>query len=319
MVNIDFRILTNQARSVEGARTLFQKLIASLVRLKHKDAREIRPFPGDWGIDVLVGKLTGISLVWQAKYFLDGLGKSQKDQIRSSFNQLMTKATETGFTVNVWTLCLPCSLSPDETVWWERWKKKSTKKYKVRMELMDETAIRSELESPDAEHIRMGYFSQNPTIVYYFLQAMAGRSEREIQELPEPSVYEEALFIRKLKARGVTEYTSAKTQFFNAELLTQEILDKGDISEITSLRGLKEKLRSMWETRFNEAYVIGNDEIRRVYPSLMKVIEEQDRLSLDTPDIKATFVHKQGIVHQMANKCDVGWTRGFREEFKQNW
>lgn len=82
MVHIDFKMLINQAGSEEGARVLFQRLIASLVRLKYKDAREIRPSPGDWGIDVLVGKLTGMSLIWQVKYFIDSVGDSQKKQIR---------------------------------------------------------------------------------------------------------------------------------------------------------------------------------------------------------------------------------------------
>jgi len=316
MVNIDFRMLINQAGNVEGARVLFQKLIASLVRVRYKDAREIRPSPGDWGIDVLVGKLTGISLVWQAKYFIDGLGESQKEQVRTSFAKLMMKVEEKGLSINAWTLCIPLSLSPDETVWWEKWQKRNAKKYKIKIELMDETAIRSELESPDAEPIKMGYFGQNPTIMYYFLQAMANRSEREIQELPEPSLYEEALFIRKLRARGTAEYASAKTQFFNAELLTEEILDKGDLSEITAIRSLREKLRSMWETRFNNACTINEAEVIKVYPLLMTVIEEQDKESLSSQETKATFVHKQGMVHQMANRCEVGWTRRFREEFK---
>jgi len=317
MSHIEFKALITQAGSEEGARPLFQRLIASLVRVKYKDAREIRASPGDWGIDVLVGQLTGISLVWQAKYFINGVGDSQKDQIRDSFEQLMTKAEEKKFVVNAWTLCVPCNLSPEETRWWEKWKKENIKKYKVKIELMDETAIRSELESPDAEHVKMGYFGPNPTIAYYFIQAMEEHPERNIQELPEPSLYDEALFIHKLKAGGINENLSAKTQFFNAELLTQEILDKGESTEITSLMSLREKLRSMWETRFNAACNINeNEEIRNLYPLLMESIEEHDKSSLNSPHIKASFVHKQGIVHQMANKCKVGWTKNFREKFR---
>jgi hypothetical protein len=316
VVHIDFKMLINQAGSEEGARVLFQRLIASLVRLKYKDAREIRPNPGDWGIDVLVGKLTGMSLIWQAKYFIDSVGDSQKKQIRDSFTQLMTKAKEHDFTVNAWTLCIPCNLSTDETTWWEGWKKRSSKKYRVKIELMDETALRAELESPDAEHIKMGYFGPNPTIISYFLQALKDHPERDIQELPELSLYEEALFIRKLKAGGIPELRSAKTQFFNAELLTQEIFDKGDTTEITSVQSIREKLRSMWETRFNDACA-NSEDLKGLCPTVMKAIEDQDGSALQSPDIKATFVHKQGIVHQMADKCEVGWSKDFREEFKE--
>jgi hypothetical protein len=69
MASIDFKSLISYAGSEDGARPLFQRLIASLLRIKHRDAREIRPNPGDWGIDILVGELSGHCLVWQVKYF----------------------------------------------------------------------------------------------------------------------------------------------------------------------------------------------------------------------------------------------------------
>lgn len=318
MIHVDFRILISHAGSEDGARQLFQRLVASLVRLRYKDAREIRPCPGDWGIDVLVGELTGVSLVWQAKYFIDGLGDPQKAQIRESFDQLMSRSKEKHFAVDVWSLCVPCSLSPDETRWWEKWKKGQKEKgYSLRIDLIDETTLRSDLDAPDAEHIKMGYFGPSPTIVHYFLQALQGHPEREIQTLPELSLYQESLFIRKLVAAGINEVRSAKTQFFNAELLTQEITDKGDPREITSVHSLQEKLRSVWETRFNEACAEPQNRFGNLYPGTMRAIEEQDATSLRSPDIKASFVHKQGIVHQLANNCEVGWTKDFRNEFKK--
>ena len=76
---INFRQLEINTGSEEGARSQFQKLIAQIVKLKHNDAKEIRAAPGDWGIDVYIGTLTsGSCLVWQAKYFMNGIGDSQK-------------------------------------------------------------------------------------------------------------------------------------------------------------------------------------------------------------------------------------------------
>jgi hypothetical protein len=318
MVHIDLRALISKAGSEDGARVLFQRLVASLVRVKYKDAREIRPSPGDWGIDVLVGNLSGMILVWQAKYFINGVGEAQQGQIRDSFKQLMKKAATERFAVTAWTLCIPCCLSAQEFRWWEGWKKRNSAKYGAKIELLDETAIRSELESPDASHLKQGYFGANPTIINYFQQVIKDHPDRDIQELPEPSLYDEATFIRKLKAGGIRELRSAKTQFFNAELLTQEILDKGDETEICSIRTLREKLRSMWETRFNCACSNISDGLDRVYPELMRTIEEQDKGSLACQATKASFVHKQGIVHQMADRCEVGWTRNFREMAKKS-
>lgn len=315
MPSIDFKSLIPYAGSEEGARPLFQRLITSLLRIKYRDAREIRPNPGDWGIDVLVGELSGHCLVWQVKYFINGVGKSQQQNIDESFEMLMRKAKEEKFSVDAWTLCIPCSLAAKESKWWEKWKKEKMSKYDIEIKLMDETDIRTELEFPEAEHLRLGYFSSNPTIAYYFLESMKGKTEREIQELPEPSLFSDALFIKKLKAAGITEFISAKTQFFNAELLTQEIIDKGDFSEIKSLKGLKEKLRSMWETRFNKSFTLPDDQMGILYSAVMESIEDHDKKSLDHPDLMATFVHKQGIIHQLSNNCQVGWTKDFREKF----
>jgi len=314
MLHIDFKILISHSGSEEGARILFQRLISSLVHLQYKDAREIRPAPGDWGIDILVGKLTVKSFIWQAKYFLDGLGDSQKDQIRKSFNQLMTKAKENNFVVDVWTLCIPCSLSPEENQWWENWKSKNQKTHSVKIELWDELAIRTLLESPDAQYIAMGYFGMNPTMVQYFLQAMRDEPERNIQTLPEPGLYEESPFVKKLQACGIHQIHSAKTQFFNAELLIQEITDKGDPNEVTSVTSLREKLRSIWETRFNQACASGEQGFLYLYSQVMSTIEIQDKTSLKS-DIKASFVHKQGMIHQLANKCELGWTKNFHDQF----
>ena len=118
--------------SEEGARALFQKLVLHLVKLKLRNAKEIRPCPGDWGIDVIVGELTiGACLIWQAKYFPNGVRDSQKAQIRDSFEQVVKKSKEKKFHITRWYLCIPCSLSGPETVWWEKWKKTKTKETEI--------------------------------------------------------------------------------------------------------------------------------------------------------------------------------------------
>lgn len=314
---IDFSTLIIQSGSIEGARASFEKLVTSLIRIKYKDARSVRPNPGDWGIDIIEGKLTDVCIIWQVKYFIGGIEDSQKKQIRDSFNQLMKKSKEKNFTVDAWTLCLPCCLSPEEMQWWEKWSKGVEKRYSVKIQLWDESVLRSELESPDAEQLRWGYFGPNPTILKYIIQALNEKDrDRDIQVLPDTSLFEEALFIRKLRQCGVTEYYSAKTQFFNAELLTQEILDKGVSEEERDLISVREKLRAMWENKYNHACSLGDAEVPKIYPALMMSIQDHDKTTLLTPIIKASFLHKQGIIHQLADNCHVGWTRNFRKEFR---
>ena len=41
----------------EEARHRFERMITECVRLQHSTVRNLRPAPGDWGIDALVGNL----------------------------------------------------------------------------------------------------------------------------------------------------------------------------------------------------------------------------------------------------------------------
>jgi len=316
MIHVDLKLLISKAGTEEGARYLFQRLMASIVKIQHLDARQIRASPGDWGIDIIVGELAEHNSVWQVKY-ITKIDASQRTNINESFDTLMKNAKKYHFTVDIWTLCIACDLSPQELKWWNKWSKDKAKQYGVNINLMTETDIRDILERRDAEHIKMGYFGQNPTTLQYFLDAFDQKSEREIMELPEPGLFSNALFIQKLNAAHITEVHSAKTQFFNAELLTQEIIDKGDFSEITSLKSLKEKLRSLWETRFIESFDLPDDKMSILYARVMQAIETQDKVSLNHREIKASLIHKQGMLHQLSNDCQVGWTKNFREEFKE--
>lgn len=312
---MNLRQLEIEAGNIEGARQLFQELIAQIVKVRHRSAKNIRPAPGDWGIDVLVGKLTsGTCMIWQAKYFINGIGKTQKNEIRRSFIQVVKKSKEFGFKIDVWTLCVPCSLSTKENRWWENWQKKNMRETGVKIELMHELDIKKMLLTPEAEHIRLGFFGNQPSMLKYYLQSIRGLDEREIQKLPHQSLYENSMFIRKLIIAGIRETLSAKTQFFNAELLKSEIHDKGDQNELNELDALYEKIRSMWETRFNRASNSETPEkdVPGVYPEILQAIEERDKGVLNSPRIMASFVHKQGFMQQLADLCEIGWTPGFR-------
>jgi hypothetical protein len=70
----------------QGAREEFARLVAALAELTLR-VRRIREDPGDWGIDSFAGRLDEGSdvAVWQAKFFVNGVADSQKNQIRGSF------------------------------------------------------------------------------------------------------------------------------------------------------------------------------------------------------------------------------------------
>jgi hypothetical protein len=70
----------------QGAREEFARLTAALAELTTR-VRRIRENPGDLGIDAFAGRLDdgGEVAVWQAKFFINGVGDAQQQQIRDSF------------------------------------------------------------------------------------------------------------------------------------------------------------------------------------------------------------------------------------------
>lgn len=317
-LSVDFGALLVQAGSLEGARKLFERLVIQLMRLQYKDATGVKPKQGDWGIDCFAGDLVdGSVVVWQAKYFVHGVGNSGMAQIRDSFAAVLGAAQEHRFHLVSWKLCLPCQLTGPEHKWWETWRKKQMKATGIDVGLLDEDGLRSLLLNADARHLLYGAFGPSPTWLEYFLSELRkGTPERDILMLPDPGLFDEAMFVRQLRAARVAEMQSAKTSFFNAELLTQEVLDQAEPERVKHLGALTEKVRAMWEARFLQHYAT-LDNAQLFYGGVMRDIEQQAETSLACPaSLAATFIHKQGVCHQLADRVAIGWIPDFRERFR---
>ena len=62
-------------------RASVERLIAQLVKVRHRGARRVTANPGDWGLDIIVGELTEDAqamAIWQAKFFIDGVEATQQ-------------------------------------------------------------------------------------------------------------------------------------------------------------------------------------------------------------------------------------------------
>jgi len=104
----DFRYLRDQHGDA-GAREIFEKICSRLFSaLFGADAHNIKVSQEDEGIDVLVGDFSAPIDVYQCKYFIDGVGNSQKQQIRDSFKRAIESST---YKMKKWTVCLPCELT----------------------------------------------------------------------------------------------------------------------------------------------------------------------------------------------------------------
>lgn len=160
---INFHALIAKTGSKDGARASFEEMLAQLIRLSRPGVRKIEANPGDWGIDVFVGELDGLINVWQSKFFIDGVGETQQQEIRDSLANLMASAEAHGFSVNTWILCIPCSMDAKATKWWEGWKRRNESKYRITIRLWDETELRNLLLRPEAGMIRDVYFGLTAT------------------------------------------------------------------------------------------------------------------------------------------------------------
>jgi hypothetical protein len=141
-----------------GAPEDFEQMLALLVAAVEGPAHLVfASHHGDWGIDVLVGELSGRVSVWQAKYFVDGVKEHHRQAISRSFDRAVSQAREKGYQIGRWVLCVPTSLDGPTRQWWRDWQAKHERP-DLRIELWDENQLRSLLLKREAAHVRIAYY-----------------------------------------------------------------------------------------------------------------------------------------------------------------
>lgn len=151
---------------VAGAREKFEELCISLIKNINEGkigVSGVRANPGDGGIDIFVGEWTDEKVdIYQCKYFINGIGDSQKENIRKSFKRVLG-TVEDKTKINKWYLCLPIELTNDEKKWFDNWKSEEEKSKNLNIELMDAHDISLQLMKPENFHIYCEYFKQAVT------------------------------------------------------------------------------------------------------------------------------------------------------------
>jgi hypothetical protein len=196
-------------------------------------------------------------------------------------------------------------MGPTATKWWDGWKKRQEKKYGIHIELWDETELRALLRSPDAARVREAYFpSQAPSVL----------PPRAVEPLPAPDIYDDMLFIAQLKAAEIAELESAKVQFFNADLLTREVADKGVEEEVGALATVRAEVHAIWETRFNAKCSEKplDPKLPGLHPQVMLAIEQLHSSGRPLL-IPMSLVHRLGSMHQVVEYGGAGWVLEFRK------
>jgi hypothetical protein len=294
---------------VEAGRAKFERIVTDIVCVIHPTARAMGANPGDWGIDTFVGQLDGGKVgVWQSKFWLkpgDSL-KSQQAQIRESFKSATTRADAEGLNLISWTLCIPGTMDPEMTKWWDRWKVRERRKRPkgFEIELWQEERLRGLLMKEDFASIRSQYFGSIP---------VPGTIDAE--DPPDPTVYDGTLFIRQLHEADIQSDSTARRAFFNAEVLTRDINEREATEELRQLRTVRSVVEQMWSTRFEDARAGSerNDgQLPGLYPTVCRAIEEHHRDN-PNPVLRDSLIHRTGLVHHLAEDGKVGWVEHYSD------
>ncbi len=293
-----------------GARERFEELVTAAVKVIHPSARAVEANPGDWGIDTFVGVLSrGTVGVWQSKYFIAGVGDTQKADIRDSFKSVRESAEKHGFGVASWTLAIPVDMDAPTTNWWDGWKKRTESQTGVAIELWDATHIEHLLIKDDFADVRHQFFGYAPGEPIL---------ERSVDDPEDWTAYDSTLFIRQLQVAGIAEDQPARRAFFNAEVLTRDVMEREAPNEVGALKSVQATLHQMWHTRFelHRAEAEGQS-LPRLYPDVMQAVESYHR---DNPsrELKDTLVHRSGLIHHLVEAGRAGWVVNYLDVAHQH-
>lgn len=312
---IDFRVHAIAAGSDEGGRVLFQRMLSALIAVEYKTATDIRPDPGDWGIDVMVGSLSESIMIWQSKYFYDKIGDSQKKQIRESFDSAMKHAAANGYRVDAWTLCVACELSAPEKKWWDNKVKEWSKLYPdVQFDLWDVPRLRRKLMSPDASAVWEEFYGPSKDAAVLRRTVEAAPQPLPLAPRAETPQYDEALFVKQMEVAGITELDAQRYAFFNADLLVRDVAARAVPAQVAAVDELDAMLQGAWELAAADpatAPHAGDYEgsARRLFASVMRdagAVKAQQGLPLRP-------VHTSGLMHRIVDDTRAGWVHDWRD------
>jgi hypothetical protein len=312
---IDFRVHAMAAGSDDGGRVLFQRMLSALIAVEYRTATDIRPDPGDWGIDVMVGSLAESIMIWQSKYFYDKIGDSQKKQIRESFDSAMKHAVANGYRVDAWTLCVACELSAPEKKWWDNKVKEWSKLYPdVQFDLWDAPRLRRKLMSPDAGAVWEEFYG--PSKDAAVLQRMAENAPDPLPLAPraETPRYDEALFVKQMEVAGITELDAQRYAFFNADLLVRDVAARAVPAQVAAVDELDATLHGAWELAVADPVTAPNagdyeGSARRLFASVMR----DAGAVKPPPGLPLRPVHTSGLMHRIVDDTRAGWVHDWRE------
>jgi hypothetical protein len=289
-------------------------MLCALVAVEYKTATEIRPDPGDWGIDVIVGSLAESILIWQSKYFYEKIGDSQKRQIRESFASAMKHAKDNDYRVDAWTLCVACELSAPEKKWWDTKVREWSKTYPdVLFDLWDAPRLRGKLMSPDAASVWEEFYGPERRTT----SREGTMTETGVPPLLAPRAdvppYEEALFVKQMEVAGITELDAQRYAFFNADLLVRDVAARAVPAQLAAVEEVDATLHSAWELAVADPETAPSAQdyegsAKKLFASVMRTAAS----SQPPKELPLRSVHTSGMMHRIVDDARAGWVHDWR-------
>jgi hypothetical protein len=106
----------------------FQRLCFQVLKEKHPGLalKHVEGAAGDEGLDVFEGELYGQPAIWQCKSFPNGVGQTQREQIRKSLRTALKH-----FAPSSWILCLSVDMDAKASKWFEKLQKSCASHVKI--------------------------------------------------------------------------------------------------------------------------------------------------------------------------------------------
>jgi len=147
-------------------------------------------------------------------------------------------------------------------------------------------------------------------VILDFEKNDSGMSDLEMKKLPNDDLYSDELFVLKLLSASIHDSTikNSKEYFLNAEYIRKKFSSSSDQKRLTELY---QKIRNLYETSYTK-YVhdgITNSGLLLVDVHEKIVNEDNKFLEVFIPFVNA--IHKQGMLHQLANSRDenIWWVK----------
>ncbi|CAN7379945.1 hypothetical protein LJR044_002308 [Microbacterium foliorum] len=318
---IDFRVHAMAAGSDDGGRVLFQRMLSALIAVEYKTATDIRPDPGDWGIDVMVGSLAESIMIWQSKYFYDKIGDSQKQQIRESFDSAMKHAKANHYRVDAWMLCVACELSAPEKKWWDNKVREWSKAYPdVQFDLWDASRLRRKLMSPDARAVWEEFYgpSKDASVLQNHAAALQAEPPLLAPRAGTPR-YDEALFVKQMEVAGIVELDAQRYAFFNADLLVRDVAARAVPAQLAAVDEIDATLQGSWELAVADPATTPSasdytGSARKLFASVMR-----EAGAIKAPDgLPLRPVHSSGLMHRIVDDTRAGWVHDWRDVAREH-